>query len=250
MKERRVYMREFTGSEKIGEIVAAFPGASNLFKANSVDFCCGGNRILSTVLAEKRINPEQFLHELNEAYQEAIEREKQPKDWRDAPFAELIEYIIDHHHGYLYRELPILSEFVTKIFRVHGTKHPELGELHKRFHELKLELEQHLVEEEQVVFPLIKDFAEKGSLESLEQALKAIKQLEDEHERAGDLLKEMNAITDQYRLPPGACTTYRVTFQKLQQLEADLFQHVHLENNILFPRLERVSKTLKSNEIQ
>ncbi len=238
-------MKRFTGSEKIGEIVAEFPGASNLFKANSVDFCCGGNRILSTVLAEKKMNAEQFLDELNESYREAIQRADQPKDWREAPYAELIEHIMDHHHGYLYKELPILSEFVTKIFRVHGANHPELGQLHKRFHELKMELEQHLVEEEQVVFPLIKDYAETGSAESLDRASKAIKQLEAEHDHAGDLLKEMNEITNQYRLPAGACTTYRVTFQKLQQLEADMFQHVHLENNILFPRLERARRASK-----
>ncbi|HZG17619.1 MAG TPA: iron-sulfur cluster repair di-iron protein [Candidatus Bathyarchaeia archaeon] len=228
--------RIFTGSDLVGEIVAFYPGASNLFAKYKIDFCCGGNRPLSSALQQRNIEEAAFLSALTEAYQNA-NRFDHETDWRMVPYPELIEHIVNKHHGYLVSELPLLSQFVTKVMRVHGPEHPELVRLHHLFHQLKMELETHMIEEEQLVFPKIKEYAETGSLDSLKLAVDTIEKLENEHSAAGELLREMREVTHDYQLPSGACRTYTVTFQKLAELEADMFQHVHLENNIMFPRL-------------
>ncbi|WP_134687071.1 iron-sulfur cluster repair di-iron protein [Brevibacillus migulae] len=228
--------RIFTGSDVVGEIVAAYPGATNLFAQYKIDFCCGGNRSLSSALQQKKIDEASFLTALNAAYQNA-HREDHGTDWRVAPYPELIDHIVTKHHGYLLTELPLLSEFVTKVMRVHGPEHPELARLHHLFHQFKMELETHMMEEEQLVFPKIIEYAESGSQDVLKKAADMIEKLEAEHRAAGELLREMREVTQDYQLPPGACRTYTVTFQKLAELEADMFQHVHLENNIMFPRV-------------
>lgn len=230
--------RIFTGNDTVGEVVAAFPGASNLFKQHTIDFCCGGNRTLSTVLRQQKLEEESFLATLNEAYQTA-NRLAVETDWREVPYPELIDHIVNKHHAYLVQELPLLSEFVTKILRVHGQAHPELTRLHQLFHQFKMELDQHMIDEEQIVFPKIRVYAETGYREALDYAVAANERLEAEHSAAGDLLRHMREVTNDYTLPEGACRTYTLTFQKLEELEADMFQHVHLENNIMFPRLAK-----------
>lgn len=230
-------MKTFDGTETLGDIVAAFPGASNLFKANRIDFCCGGDRQLNAVLEEKGMDGAPFLGELNALAEQAEARSAADVDWREAPLGELVDHIVQKHHAYLEQELPVLSGFVTKILRVHGFSHPELAELHKLFHQAKVELEQHMIDEESNVFPLIKQAEQAGDAAARQQALEQIGELEHEHEAVGDLLKRMREITSEYTLPEGACTTYALTFRKLEELESDTFEHVHLENNILFPRL-------------
>ena len=231
--------RKFTGSETVGEVVAAFPGASNLMKKYKIDFCCGGSRPLSEALRQKGIDEKNFLEELNRRHQQALEKQQQNVDWRNAPLCDLIDHIVQNHHAYLLEELPLLSQFVTKIFRVHGAAHPELAQLHRLFHQMKTDLEQHLVEEEEKVFPLIKEAERAGTPEAFQKANETITKMEEDHSAVGELLKEMRNITDDYRLPEGACRTYTLTFQKLEELESDMFQHIHLENNVLFPRVSR-----------
>lgn len=228
----------FTGVEKIGEIVTRFPKASDLFKAHQIDFCCGGNRPLAEVVREHSLNEGEILQKLNQMYEEAVSARQEDTDWRTVPSSQLIDHIVETHHAYLQGELPLLSEYVTKILRVHGANHGEvLSKLHRLYHNLKLELDQYLVKEEQIIFPLIKQYEAQQDAGLREKAARVIGELESEHSTAGDLLKEMRAVTDQYTLPDGACRTYMLTFQKLQELESDLFQHIHLENNILFPRV-------------
>lgn len=170
-------------------------------------------------------------------YEEANSRVDPDTDWRKLSSNRLIDHIVNIHHMYLQRELPLLGEFVTKILRVHGREHSELAKLHKLFQLMKAELEQHLIAEEETVFPLIKELENNPSLPLAEKTASAIAELEAEHSGVGDLLKEMRAVTDDYELPASACRTYTLTFQKLQELELDLFQHIHLENNILFQRV-------------
>jgi regulator of cell morphogenesis and NO signaling len=107
----------FNGSEKIGEIVAGFPGASNLFKEYKIDFCCGGNRTLSAALRQQQIDEGRFLERLNQLFQQAQQKPGRDVDWREAPLSDLIDHIVQNHHAYLLKELPLLSEFVTKILR-------------------------------------------------------------------------------------------------------------------------------------
>lgn len=228
---------KFTGQEKIGEIVTVFLGASNLFKEYKIDFCCGGSQTLAAALQQRNIDEASFLEKLNEAYQKEQQQNNQNIDWRKASYSELIHHIVHTHHEYLSNELPVLSAFVTKVMYRHGMDHPELQQLHQLFHELKEEMEEHLVKEEQTLFPLIQEYEQTGSSSILEQVLQTIEELESEHNHTGELLKEMRIVTNNYQLPRGACRTYTLSFLKLEQLESDMFQHIHLENNVLFPRL-------------
>ncbi|EFM12200.1 iron-sulfur cluster repair di-iron protein [Paenibacillus curdlanolyticus YK9] len=238
----------FDGSNKIGDIVTAFPGASNLFKAHRIDFCCGGNEPLGSVLQLKGIDEPSFLASLQESFASWQQRQHEARDWREAGLSEMIDHIVTKHHAYLQAELPLLSEFVTKVLRVHG-HHEEEGDrlvkLHTLFHQMKTELEQHLIVEESVVFPLIQAYEAAPSAEQLAGTLQKVDELESDHSQVGDLLKEMRAVTSDYTLPDGACRTYTVTFQKLVELESDLFEHIHLENNVLFQRLAELSASEK-----
>ena len=229
----------FNGATKTGEIVTQFPRASQILKEYRLDFCCGGNRPIREAIAEKSLNEEEVLSRLNTLYAETKELNEQEVNWETERYSSLIDHILNTHHAYLDNVLTELNGFVTKVYRVHGMKHPELSQVYNLFHRLKLELEEHLIQEEDKVFPKIKAYEEDQSQDTLHRVLDTIDALEQEHEEAGNLLKELRAVTDNYTLPEGACTTYTLMYLKLEELESDLFQHIHLENNILFPRLER-----------
>ena len=230
-------MSTFHSSQKIGEIVTKFPKAADIFKEYRIDFCCGGDRTLLTAIKEQNLNEAEVLGKVNTLYEEIKNVKTEDIDWEKASMSELIDHIVNTHHAYLGVELPRVSELTTKILRVHGEGHPELSKVHKLFHSLKMELDQHLIKEETIEFPLIKEYENNKTEEALDKAIKVVKELEDEHEGAGDILKELRKITNDYAVPEDGCNTYTLTYAKLQELEADLFQHIHLENNILFPRL-------------
>lgn len=136
--------------------------ASNLFKEYGIDFCCGCNRTLSNALRQQQIEEGPFLERLNRMFQQVRQKLEEDVDWREEPLSDLIDHIVQNHHVYLLKELPLLSEFVTKILRVHGSAHRELSQLHKLFHQMKMELEQHMISEEEIVFPLIKKAEQTG----------------------------------------------------------------------------------------
>lgn len=230
-------MTTFTSADTVGEIVARMPRASEVFKRHGVDFCCGGHKPLAEAVVLANASEIQVLTELEEAYNEMQANKELHRDWKTAPLRELVDHIVDTHHTYLQRVLPELSQVTTTVLRAHGANHSELARVHKLFHTLKMELEQHLITEEEVLFPLIYKYADTGSKEHLERAVTTIQQLEDEHETAGGVLKELRQITEQYKVPGDACGTYETMLYRLQELEADIFQHIHLENNILHPRL-------------
>lgn len=227
----------------VKDLVIEIPQSDELFKQNRIDFCCGGKRPLHEVIAEKELDEPSILKELEALSQKAKNRtDLDQKDWTSASYHELINHIVERHHRFLLRELPELSFYVTKIFRVHGTNHPELAELHKLFHNLKVELEQHMVKEEQLIFPAIQQYENTEEDADYTLAIQRIDELESEHEAAGNLLISIRNITNDFTLPARACTTYNLTFTRLEALESDMFQHIHLENNILFPSLKTTKK--------
>lgn len=228
---------KFTAQQKVGEIVAQFPKAADIFKEYKIDFCCGGDRQLSEAIKEQNLNQEEILAKINSLYQEMKDQVRTEVDWTKESLSRLIDYVVNRHHAYLQVELPKISELTTKILRVHGAHHPELAKVHKLFHNLKTELEQHLIKEEEIEFPLIKDYEQNPSEEKRKALIQAIQELEEEHEGAGTILKELRKITKDYSVPEDGCNSYRLTYNKLQELESDTFAHIHLENNILFPRL-------------
>ncbi|KHF38954.1 iron-sulfur cluster repair di-iron protein [Halalkalibacter okhensis] len=229
----------FTRETKTGDIVTQFPKASQLFKEYKIDFCCGGNRPISEAINEQDLNEEEVLSRLNTLYSDTINQQDKLNNWEVAPYSQLIDYILTIHHTYLYNLLPELSTFVTKVYRVHGKTHPELEQVYQLFHTLKLELEHHLIQEEEKIFPKIKEYEKSHSLSYLKEVLKTIDTLEMEHETTGTILKKIREVTNDYKLPEGACNTYTLTYLKFEELESDLFEHIHLENNILFQRLAK-----------
>ena len=237
-------MNKFNSNQKIGDIVTQFPKAADIFKECKIDFCCGGDRLLITAIKEQGIKETELLKKINDSYEKLKNNlYSQDRNWVEAPLDELVDQIVNVHHAYLYENLPKISELTTKILRVHGEKHPELSRAHKLFHTVKMELEAHLIEEETIQYPAINAYLRSNSEADLDKAINIINQLQDEHIGAGNILKELREVTNDYDLPSDACTTYRLTFQKLEELEADLFQHIHLENNILFPRILKEAAT-------
>ncbi|WP_129690882.1 iron-sulfur cluster repair di-iron protein [Gottfriedia acidiceleris] len=227
----------FTESSIIANIVTTFPKASDFFKANRIDFCCGGNRPLIEAIQERNLSPDEVLTQLNSLYNEAKERSDSFIDWKKASSKELIQYIVDKHHRYLNEELPQLSPYVTKVLRVHGADQPHLAQIHRLFNNLKTELEQHIIKEETEDFPTLISFENQPTNENKDKLAKIVSELEQEHQHAGDIIKEIRKITNDFTPPAGACGTYRLVYQRLEALESDLFEHIHLENNILFSRV-------------
>lgn len=230
-------MNIFNSLQSIGEIVSMMPDASKIFKQYNIDFCCGGDRQLSTAIKEQNLNEAEILSKLDEVYDEAKAVNSTNKDFRTISLTELMNHIENIHHVYMKDVLPEISELTTKILRVHGSKHEELLKVHKLFHTLKTDIEQHLFKEEEILFPLIREYEGNPSAELLERVITVIGDTENEHELAGNILKELRRVTGQYNVPKDGCGTYTLTFRKLQEMEADLFQHIHLENNILFKRI-------------
>ncbi len=228
----------FSSQEKIGDIVARFPVAATIFKRFHIDFCCGGSRTLKEALNEQRIEEASLLESVEEAYRSFLKSDSGEVDWRQSDYSSFIDYIISKHHDYMYKELPVIGELIKKLLRAHGEAHgEELSAVHRLYSKLRGELEQHLISEEVSVFPAVKEHERTHSEAALEKALKGIEALEDEHEGVGSLLKELRKVTDHYKVPDDGCITYSYTYRKLEELEEDIFKHVHLENNILFPRL-------------
>lgn len=226
----------FNEQHIIGEIVTTFPKAGDLFKKLRIDFCCGGNRPLIEAIEERNLSKEEVLEKLNGLYNEMKALNESEIDWKAASYSELIDHIINKHHRYLNEELPQLSPYVTKVLRVHGTNHPHLVRVHKLFNQLKAELEEHTIKEETDSFPLILKFEKEPTKDNHELVKQHVAELEGDHDEAGTIIKEIRDITNDFQPPVGACGTYRLVYQRLEALEADLFQHIHLENNILFPR--------------
>ncbi|OIJ13059.1 iron-sulfur cluster repair di-iron protein [Anaerobacillus alkalilacustris] len=225
----------FTRSTKTGDIVTKLPAASKVFKQYKIDFCCGGDRPIGEVLQEQDLNEAEILNTLNELYETS--NRSDDVNWAAAPLAQLVDHIVNKYHVYTEEVLTELNAFVTKVYRVHGNDHPHLREVYQAFSALKAEMAQHLIDEERDVFPHIIAYEESASQNELTKAKEEIAKLEAEHEAAGDLLKKLREVTNDYQLPVGACNTYRLTYLKLEELETMTHEHIHLENNILFKRL-------------
>ncbi|NOY97315.1 MAG: iron-sulfur cluster repair di-iron protein [Chlorobi bacterium] len=217
----------------VGEIVANDFRASSVFKNVGIDFCCGGKQTLSEACHEKGINPEDIASELEKLEQEQISPALNFKDWEPGF---LCDYIANTHHKYVIKSLPDLVFYTEKIASVHGEHHPELIEVASLFKKLNEELTQHLKNEEEVLFPSIKEVVSTGSLKAKEVIISEITRMLGEHEFAGGAMDEINRITKGYLVPDDGCNTYHAAFKLLQQFEDDLHIHVHLENNILFPK--------------
>lgn len=230
-------MSKFNLNQKISDITTVFPKAVEIFKSYQIDFCCGGGQILNQVLIAMNLEPQEIINKINTLYDQYKDLIDSNIDFTNMPLDELADYIVNNHHAYLYENMPIIKELTKTILRVHGENHPELSRVYKLFNTLAIDLEEHLIKEETKQYPAIKAYLASKELASLNKACNIIEELEAEHLDAGGILKELRKVTNNYQLPDDACVTYRKTYQKIIELESDVFQHIHLENNILFPRL-------------
>jgi regulator of cell morphogenesis and NO signaling len=224
-----------TANSLVRDIVNELPKASDLFKKNRIDFCCGGNIPLSQAAEQNELNLDNLIEELKDVFEKYENTEKNVDVWTDSDSHTIINHVINNYHRVSEEELAMLSPYVTKVSRVHGEHHPELIKMNELFYEFKKELLEHMAKEEEIVFPLIKQLAD-GTAANPEEAIKMIVELEKEHDHAGELLRQIRAVTSDFALPLDACGTYRLVYARLETLESLTFMHVHLENNILFPR--------------
>ncbi|MDZ5470313.1 iron-sulfur cluster repair di-iron protein [Bacillus sp. 31A1R] len=225
----------FTVESKVKDIVNEMPKAADLFKKYRIDFCCGGNIPLEQAASEKSVDLKQLMEELKQVFIDNEGMEEDLSVWTESASDKIIDHIKDHYHRPLEEELTNLSPYVTKVSRVHGEHRPELLRVYELFYELKRELLEHTAKEEEIVFPLLQQL-EDPNVENKEQIIQQIEELEKEHDHAGAILKELREITSDFTPPLDACGTYRLVYKRLELLEGETFMHVHLENNILFPR--------------
>lgn len=230
-------MKKIRITDALGDIVAAFPSAGDYFMNKHIDFCCGGERSLEATLKEMNLDAVDLLNELNQLYEKFQQDEVQYEDWAKSDPESLINHILKAHHQFLREELPAISVLLFKLLVVHGKHHEELFEVHHKFNLLRMELESHLVKEESWLFPGLLAYIDKPSTEGFKALKQLVETIEAEHVGAGDLLKSLRAITDHYRVPTDGCTTYALTYSRLQALEKNTFEHIHLENNILLKNL-------------
>ena len=226
----------FTEQSLVRDIVNEFPKSSDIFKRNRIDFCCGGNTPLANAVEANGVNMEKLLADLKDLYEKNDHTEQANMDvWMDSDSKTIIDHVIERYHRPSEEELTLLSPYVTKVSKVHGDNHPELIRVYELFYELKKELLEHTKKEEDFSFPLILKL-EDGQVENREEAINEITKLEKEHDHAGEILRELRQITSDFEPPIEACGTYRLVYKRLEMLEGETFMHVHLENNILFPR--------------
>lgn len=228
-------MSAFTLDQTVGELVREHPARSRIFERLGIDYCCGGKKSLAEVCAAKKLDPQTVIRTL-----QAVEAERgyvAGEDPAAMTLTELADHIEATHHAYLKTELPRLHQIINKVATVHGGAHPELAQVLAVFNVLQDEMIQHMAKEERILFPIIRQLeAAKGpSAFHCGSISNPIGVMEREHESAGDALRRIRSLTADYAVPESACNTYRVMLDSLARLEADMHQHVHKENNILFP---------------
>lgn len=226
-------------NQKVGVLVARNYRAAGIFSKYGIDFCCGGHQTLSIVLPSAPAEAESLQQELLALLNET------PKDQDDFTLwsiTALSDYIVDTHHHYVRTNSPVLTAFLEKLQRVHGFKHPELIKICELFIASITALEAHMIKEEQVLFPFLKQLEKADALHIeidrpiFHSVRNPIERMRLEHLTEGDRFKEIASLSNNYVPPADACTTYKVTYAMLEDFERDLQKHIHLENNILFPK--------------
>lgn len=216
-----------TSEIKVGQLAATHPLATRVFARHGIDYCCGGGAPLAEVCSRKGLDTAAVMAEIEE---ELAAPGADGKQWDKTPLPELIDHILAVYHASLKEELPRLDGMAHKVLDVHGDKDPaRFAALVEVFTGLRAELQQHMLKEEQILFPMIR--RGQGTAAGAPVGV-----MMHEHEVAGEALRRLRTLTDDYTVPQEACNTWRALWHGLAALEAALHEHIHLENNILFPR--------------
>ncbi len=223
----------------VGELVVQQPGRARVFERLGVDYCCYGAAPLAEACDKVGLEFEAVRHELEVSDQIAPAYEE---DWSAVPLARLIQHLIEIHHHYLRTELPRLERLMTQVALHHGLRYRRLMDLAETFLAMKRELLEHLEKEERILFPLIRRL-EAGELVAF-SVENPISVMEVEHRHMAEALARMRDLTDDYTPPPDGCSAFVTLMASLAELEEELHEHLHKENNILFPRAEKLEREL------
>jgi len=235
------------GNQIIGELVAKDYRTASVFKKYSIDFCCQGNRTIEEACEKKNIDTKKVLEDLV-AMMEA--KSESTTDYQSWPLDLLADYIEKKHHRYVQEKTLEIQPYLDKICKVHGERHPELLKIKEEFNASAGELAAHMKKEELILFPFIRKMTQ-AKMENIKvdaahfgTVINPIQMMMDEHTVEGNRFRKIEELSNNYTPPQDACNTYRVSFSLLKEFEQDLHLHIHLENNILFPKAIEIEKEL------
>jgi len=226
-------MAAISVADTLGELVTTDPSLARELERFGLDYCCGGGKTIAEACSTRGLDPAAVAADL-----EAARVVAPPAEWSSMGAAELVDHIEATHHRYLWTELPRLSALADKVLAAHGHRHPELGQVS--------DLEPHLMKEERVLFPMIRELgqADRRPMFHCGTVRNPIAVMTVEHEQVGALLAHLRGLTDDYSVPPDGCRSYSALYAALAELEEDTHLHVHKENNVLFPAVERIEAQL------
>jgi len=233
-----------TKDKTVAETVTENIKSAHIFKKYGIDFCCGGGITIEKACAKKDIDYFVLKKELD-TIDAVVSNEYNYDNW-DLSF--LIDHILNVHHTYVEENIPLLIQYANRVAEVHGHHYTEVVEINNLFAEVANELTMHMKKEEHILFPYIKQLVRAESEGTCPQkphfgtVKNPIQMMENEHENAGDIFKEIARLSTNYAPPEDACNTFRALYAKLEEFEQDLHQHIHLENNILFPKAIQLEK--------
>lgn len=228
-------------NKTVRDLAVEMTSATRVFEKLGIDYCCGGHRTLAEACESANVRLETALATLEVAERLATEN-RAAKDWSREALSDLIDHIVSTHHAFVKSELPRIEALLAKVVRKHGPSHPELNAVASIFAGLQQELTMHLMKEEQVLFPYVRQLELAAAGVTARPAScfgtvqNPVRMMMMEHDAAGDMLREMRQLSSDFTPPADACVSYQTLYAALEGLEKDLHQHIHLENNILFPR--------------
>ena len=238
---------QFIYEKKVGEVVAADYRAAAVFQKYGIDFCCKGNISIDEACSRQNLMTEDVMRDLKILFASDNNHPADYQSWRPAFLA---DFIVETHHRYVQEKTPVILSYLAKLCQKHGGRHPELLEINKLFSDSATELAKKIKKEEQILFPRIRNLATMNAdgpqdhLVTSSSLNAPIKVMMHEHDNEGERFKKIDILTDHYQPPADACNTYKVTYSLLQEFENDLHLHIHLENNILFPKAVQMEKEL------
>ncbi len=235
--------------ETLADLVLAYPAGAAVFSQYGIDFCCGGQRSFTEVCAEANLDPETLKAEIQATSGSPSGIPAKANMW-SLDF--LADYIVQNHHQYVAEAIPEITQLLNKVVMVHGPQHPELTTVQSAFRDVSRELQMHMIKEERVLFPAIRQLVQAQKSGDADDyappfgsVANPIRMMEHEHADAGSALETIRKVTSNFALPADGCSSYRLLYKQLEAFEIDLHQHVHLENNILFPKAIAMEKTLQ-----
>ena len=239
-----------TTNMTVREIAVEEPESTRIFEKLKIDYCCGGNRPLAEACASAGVDVDNLMEMLAEVTEPNTQNEG-ASDFQNTPVPDLIEHIVNKHHVFTKSEIARLQALTNKVLNAHGGNHPELVHLSELWAQLSADLLPHMFKEEQILFPYIVGMAraadrnQPGPFAPFVTVNNPVRMMMREHDAAGEILRELRKLTSDYKTPPDACISYQTLYQALEELEKDLHQHIHLENNILFPKALDLEESLR-----